>query len=170
METIWPDSREVREMLKTPNLSKRQGSVRNQIGMTLIEVLVAMVIMSIGLLGAMATQLYTLQNARVAENRSMATVLASSMVEKMRANRPHLQHYINPPRRHHLRRRNAPYGMVVAYNDVLEWQLDIKTNLRSGQGYISANGSRITVRIQWDEFDTVTRARKAVNYSVTTTL
>jgi type IV pilus assembly protein PilV len=56
-------------------------------GLTLIETLVALVIMSVGLLGIAALHVESVKAARGATLRTKAVALAADMAEKMRANR-----------------------------------------------------------------------------------
>jgi type IV pilus assembly protein PilV len=56
-------------------------------GLTLIETLVALVILSVGLLGIAALHVESVKSARSAMLRTKAVALASDMAEKMRANR-----------------------------------------------------------------------------------
>jgi len=53
------------------------------LGFTLIEILVALVILSIGLLGIAALQLRSLQNSHASFERSVATLQARDLVERM---------------------------------------------------------------------------------------
>lgn len=55
-------------------------------GFTLIEVLVAIVIVSIGMLGVAAMQASTLKNAGSSKYRSLAITLTADMADRMRAN------------------------------------------------------------------------------------
>lgn len=57
-----------------------------QVGFTLIEILVAIVISAIGLLGIARLQLVTLQNNSGSQYRSIAIQLSSDLLERMRAN------------------------------------------------------------------------------------
>ena len=59
---------------------------RNQ-GFTLVEALIALLVLSIGLLGVAALQLIALQNNNNAMFRSQATYLAYDIADRMRANR-----------------------------------------------------------------------------------
>jgi type IV pilus assembly protein PilV len=59
---------------------------RNCNGMTMIEVLVAAVIIGIGLLGVASLQVTALQSASNADYRSRATDLIASLADRMRAN------------------------------------------------------------------------------------
>src|SRR5690242_17300973 len=64
--------------------SMNAGRVR---GMTLIEVLVSLVVISVGLLGVAALQLTSLRNSQGSYLRTQATALADDILDRMRANR-----------------------------------------------------------------------------------
>ena len=57
-------------------------------GFTLMEVLVAFLILSVGLLGLAGLQMRGLAYAHQSYQRSLATLLAQDMADRMRANRP----------------------------------------------------------------------------------
>lgn len=59
---------------------------RAQHGMTLIEVLVTLVIISVGLLGVAALQLTSLKSNQESYVRSQAAMLAADLLDRMRAN------------------------------------------------------------------------------------
>ncbi len=59
---------------------------RGQRGFSLVEVLVAVVVLSIGLLGLGALQATGINNTNNAYFRSQATLIANALVERMRAN------------------------------------------------------------------------------------
>ncbi len=56
-------------------------------GFTLMEVLVALVVLSIGLLGIAGMQLFSLKSNQDSSLRTQATYIAYSLIDKMRANR-----------------------------------------------------------------------------------
>jgi type IV pilus assembly protein PilV len=60
---------------------------RPALGLTMIETLVALVILSVGLLGIAALHVESVRSARGATLRTKAITLAGDMAEKMRANR-----------------------------------------------------------------------------------
>lgn len=60
----------------------------NQKGMTFIEVLIALVIMVAGILGAVAMQATAKKGSFDAMQRSLASALAQDMLERMRSNDP----------------------------------------------------------------------------------
>jgi|GEM_PF-166173 len=61
-------------------------SCQNQQGLSLIEVLVAIIVLSIGLLGLAGLQLSSLRNSNSAYLRSQAIVLSGDIIDRMRAN------------------------------------------------------------------------------------
>jgi len=69
--------------MKMPTTSDRCAR-----GFTLIEILIALVIFSIGLLGLAGMQLRGSEGTNMAYFRSQATLLAQDMAERMHANRP----------------------------------------------------------------------------------
>lgn len=66
---------------------------RHQCGITLVESLIALVVISIALLGVASLQLLTLQDMRDARWRASAVNLASSMLEQLRADRDNVDYY-----------------------------------------------------------------------------
>lgn len=70
-----------------PHSPHRAASTARQGGFTLIEVLVAIVVLSFGLLGMVGLQAASLQANRDARLQSSATVLARELAEMMRGNK-----------------------------------------------------------------------------------
>lgn len=62
------------------------GTMRRQGGFSLLEVLIAVVVLSIGLLGIAGLQTYSLQTNQSAAQVSQATFLAQDILDRMRAN------------------------------------------------------------------------------------
>lgn len=60
---------------------------KNTRGFTLIEILITVVILSVGLLGVVALQAESLKSGRTAILRNKAVALASDMADRMRSNR-----------------------------------------------------------------------------------
>ncbi|GGY03691.1 hypothetical protein GCM10007160_34350 [Litchfieldella qijiaojingensis] len=59
------------------------GSATRSQGFTLVEALIALLVLSFGLLGAAAMQLKAIQGAHVSYQRSLATVIASDANERL---------------------------------------------------------------------------------------
>ena len=62
-------------------------TIEAQCGATLIEVLIAVLILAIGLLGLAGMQMTSVQSNHSAYYRTQATVLAGDLADRMRANR-----------------------------------------------------------------------------------
>lgn len=69
-------------MIRIMNRERLASRVR-QSGVTLIEALITMVILSFGLLSVAALQLKSLQYATISYHRSIATIHASDLVERL---------------------------------------------------------------------------------------
>ena len=65
----------------------KSNYARSSSGFTLMEVLVALAVLSIGLLGMAGMQLFSLKSSHDAYLRTQATVFAHELIDKMRANR-----------------------------------------------------------------------------------
>ena len=121
---------------------------RRQRGFSLVEALVALLVLSIGLLGIAGLQLTGMRNNQAAYLRSQAVVLADDILERMRANRGALAAYAvalgdDPP--------TTPTTM--AETDVQAWLQTLAAVLPNGDGSVAVDGAtnRVTVTTQWQE-------------------
>ncbi len=130
-------------------------------GFTLIEIMVAMLILAIGLLGLAGMQAGGTRQNLTALTRSQATVLAYDMAERIRANQAALTagNYDN------IDTNNAPMGAdclavvcapnILAAYDAAEWKAAVEAQLPSGRATVVGNGaaagSPMTITIMWDE-------------------
>jgi len=71
---------------QSPNTLRLKRNAAKQKGMTFIEVLIALVIMVTGILGAVAMQATAKQSSFDAMQRSLASSLAQDILERMRSN------------------------------------------------------------------------------------
>lgn len=63
------------------------GSRSRQRGVSLVEILVTLLVLSVGLLGLGALQIYSVQSAQVSAQRTLALNLATKIADDWRANR-----------------------------------------------------------------------------------
>lgn len=73
-------------ILRRPRAAMPPAQASGQHGFTLLEILVAIVVLSIGLLGLAGLQAVSLNNNQIAYFRSIATQQAYDMADRMRAN------------------------------------------------------------------------------------
>jgi len=69
----------------------RMRTPQRQMGFTLLEILIALIILSIGLLGLAGLQANSLKNNNSAYQRTQASLLANEMLDRIRANRQGLE-------------------------------------------------------------------------------
>ncbi len=134
-------------------------------GFTLIEVLVAMMILGIGLLGLAGLQMTGLRNNFSAYHRTQATQFSANIADKIRANEVEAKLFNNStysvilPEDAIKKSKCLLYAKVsacsptdMAHQDLFSWHQDVNTILPSGLGRISASNAGVfTVTITWDD-------------------
>jgi len=122
-------------------------------GFTLIEVLIAMLVLAVGLLGLAGLQATSLKNNQSAYNRSQATQLAYDLADRMRANVAGKTTYTTGT-------ATATAACLttagctkeaMAENDLKEWNDAISATLPSGAGTITVTTGIYTITINWDD-------------------
>jgi len=129
------------------NMKQRQAAF------TLFEVLIAVLILSIGLLGLAGLQAAGMRNNNDAYMRSQASVLAYDMADRIRSNRA--ADFITPlPNGTENTACLSTAGCSpanLAAHDVFEWQTAIGDTLPLGTGTITLNGNVYTIAVSWDD-------------------
>lgn len=124
--------------------------IKAQRGATLIEVLVTLVVLSVGLLGMAGLQALSLKSNHSAYYRSQATFLAYDVSERMRANREVANnggYAVDFPDSSNA---NSVSGSL-AERDKAQWLNLLADTLPGGTGKISHSGGLVTVEIRWDD-------------------
>ena len=135
--------------------------MKHQQGISLIELLVAVLIFSFGLLGIVGLQNRTLGYSQVSLYRSQATALTDDILDRMRADRINAQTggwAIDS------RPAAEVTGDSLAMKDIKQWKQTVESLLPHGTAAITNDGTRVTVTLEWSErtapnarFVTVTR-------------
>lgn len=151
------------------------SSPRVQRGVSLIEVLIAVLIMGVGLLGIAAMQATALRNSQSALERSQAVIMSYAILDAMRANRDAA---IGGAYNTAMTCATPAVGATLAQKDVRQWLISLKEAMR-GPGGAGADttacgsvacgvGNLCTVTVQWDDSRaTNTRASNADGSSAT---
>lgn len=143
----------------------KQGSfsVYAQTGAGMIEVLVAIVILSIGLLGLAGLQTAGLKSNQSASFRSTASILAYSILDSMRANRTSAgegsyNHSFPEDVSTETETAIAAEAEAAAEveaevpGDVQAWLNELALRLPAGNGAIDIDAdNKVTITIQWDD-------------------
>jgi type IV pilus assembly protein PilV len=122
-------------------------------GFTLIEVLIAMVVLAVGLLGLAGLQATSLKNNQSAYNRSQATQLAYDLADRMRANTGAAASYLTAAAGNaNCSSTTGCSATDMAKNDLFEWNAAISQALPAGAvGSIALAGGIYTITINWDD-------------------
>lgn len=150
----------------------RSQSAASQRGFTLIEVLVAALVLAIGLMGVAGLQAVSLRNNQSAFMRSQATALAYDLADRMRANVASAEAgAYDPTAAAATATCNTIAGCTptdLAEHDLDEWAALIATYLPDGEGYVCVDstpndgtgfgapqcdgaGTEFAIKIWWDD-------------------
>jgi type IV pilus assembly protein PilV len=148
---------------------------RNQQGFTLLEVLVTLVIFAFGMLGVAGLQMVSLSNMDSAQNRSVATLKAAEMGERIRANPGAVYSGTVPADNscrtaHYADRHAAPAActpILMAADDLKDWSNELAVRLPAGKGTVCIDstpddglpgatacdgvGTALAVKVWWNE-------------------
>lgn len=131
---------------------------RKMSGFTLLEVMVALLISAIGLLGLAALQVSARNNLESSFQYSQASLLAQELAERMRANpvglRAGLYNTIDTDNGAGTS-ADCSAGCdpaTIASNDIIAWTQDIQNSedLLVGIGRTELNGTRVKITVLWD--------------------
>jgi type IV pilus assembly protein PilV len=121
-------------------------------GFTLLEILVALIILSVGLLGLAGLQASGLRSNHSGYLRSQATLLAYEMTDRMRANRSTAlaENYDL------LFSGSTPTGTTIQDIDRAEWRSALNSSLPSGSGQIDCTSTGLcTIDVRWIDNRTI---------------
>ena len=139
-------------------MKPRRIGGRAQGGFSLIEVLIAVLILGVGLLGLALLQSISLRNGTSAAHRTQATNLAYEMIDMIRANRPEAGNYnlirftdfaaINPDA------CPAPAGARWQQDRAI-WRCAVVRALPGGEGNVeitpptATTAGQVRIRVRW---------------------
>ena len=131
---------------------RRPGTPQGDRGFSLIEAMVALLVLSIGLLGIAALYVETLRASRTALYRTEAVVQATDLADRMRANR-------NPANAYACGSPCVPAngGNAIADADLADWMNAIAAALPAGSADVAYTAPTATtpavylITVNWTE-------------------
>lgn len=120
-------------------------------GFTLLEVLIALLVLSFGLLGLAALQAYSVKANQSANFRSQATAFANMMLDNIRANRANLSSYYANSYED-VACGTTPTATPAAAFELGEWRQQINCQLPNGRGAVAPiSATEVAVCIRWSD-------------------
>src|SRR3569623_177648 len=135
-------------------------AITKQRGFTMIEVLVSVVVLSVGMLGVAGLQATGQRTNHSAYLRSQATALAYDMIDRMRANKTAITSRAYKADNTATNNYSKPGSITagcsaanMAAYDKNEWEALLAARLPSGYGTVAGGGagSTFTVTVLWDD-------------------
>ncbi|MGB5539039.1 MAG: type IV pilus modification protein PilV [Gammaproteobacteria bacterium] len=143
--------------------------LKQQTGFSLIEVLIALIVLSIGLLGHSKIQALSVRAGTDAHLQTEATFLANDMIERMRANRPSVaSDYYAGINYAAIDCTGAPAKICsegtagaaadctsseMADEDAFDWFCEVTATLPGGSVAVSSAAGIYSVAVSWNGLD-----------------
>lgn len=123
-----------------------------QAGISPIEVLIALLVLALGVLGAVLLQTNALRYSASAADQTQASFIAYDLLDRMRANPSELAGYaISVP----AGCRPTSAGSSILATDLADFSQAVSCVLPGGEAEVSIHGQQARVSISWSEERTV---------------
>lgn len=118
-----------------------------QAGFSLLEVLIAVIVLSLGLLGLAGLQTSALRNNQSAMERSMAVIESYSIIDAMRIDPDAVENGL-----FNLEIDADPEEGTFAGNELVKWRARLEVSLGADAvGSVGCVGTLCTVTVQWND-------------------
>ena len=125
-----------------------------QRGVTLVEAMIALLVISVGLLGIASLQITAMNQNASSLHHSQAVWYAYNMSDRIRANISQFNNYVgintdtNDYNKDCMSASCVPADMITA--DAADWETML-SNLPGGVGIVSSPGNELLVTVMWDD-------------------
>lgn len=119
-------------------------------GFSLIEMLISLIILSLGILPLIALQIATLRYSNSAFQRFEASLLAQDILEVMRTNRGPISHGQYDRNVHD--ETKSPDN--ITKQDLARWEDSLSQKLPMGTGLVRTYGTEAEITVHWIELGT----------------
>ncbi len=124
-----------------------------QQGLTLVESMIALLVISIGLLGIAALQLTAVQQNATALNHSKAVWISYNMTDRIRANPREFANYADIDTANDYEQDcmggDCSTSQMIE-SDAADWATQME-NLPGGRGIITGDATQLTISVMWDD-------------------
>ena len=127
-------------------MHKKLTSRQLQQGFSMLEVMVAILVVAIGLLGLAGLMNAGLRNNQSSSAQSQAVWLAYDMLDRLRADRT-----VANAGSYNLLMTGTPSGSSFVNTELLGWRTLLANALPSGIGSVAVNGGIARVVVQWSD-------------------
>lgn len=129
-------------------MKRRNLLTSKQRGVGLIEVLIALLVLSFGMLGMAGLQMWSLKYNQSAMERGMAVVQTHTIADAMRADRAAaLRGEFNIAMD-----ADPPTGSTFPLVSLSAWRQSLRVALgATATGEVECNGARCDIRVRWDD-------------------
>jgi type IV pilus assembly protein PilV len=135
-------------------------------GFTLLEVLIALLVLAIGVLGVAALQFQALKFNHDAYLRTQINISALDIIDQMRLNRNNIDDYLG---NYELPNATGACDLTIATdaaNDLACWRQNLIQVLPAGsKANISTDGTQYTVDLVWKDRNDVALTEKTVSFT-----
>lgn len=147
--------------------------LRSQTGFSIVEVLVSILIVSLGILALAGLMVRSASLAKAAEFRGTASLLAADMADRIRANEQGNYESMpttfatEPPATPNpacTPEKPCPEANQMAAKDLADWQTELLDNLPSGTGWVEYDPgtARGEIYVMWRDPSSEDRARNMI--------
>lgn len=126
---------------------------RHQHGLTLIESMIALLVISVGLLGIAALQITSMKQNSSALNHSQAVWIGYNMADRIRANNTQFGGYADIDTADDYEQdcmTSACNSVQLVTSDAADWKAEVQ-NLPGGRGIITGDATQLVVTVMWDD-------------------
>ena len=143
---------------------------KNQKGVSMIEVLVSFMLLSVVLLGAAGVQANVMKQSTTAMTQTMADILVKQMIEKIRNNQNEIATYTSAAPTSAPSCFTSTTGCTtnsdIAKYDMYMWSKDVQSKLPNGEFSITNQAGLVTVTVRWNDSPSGGSSGTKSNWSV----
>jgi len=142
--------------MSRPRTAEPRPTGHRQHGVSLVEVLVATVLVSLGLLTLASLQALSLTRSSSAALRTEAVGQSYDLLDRMRSNRAQAIGGL-----YNLAFTQAPTGSSLASTDLASWKSALDAALPDGDGQVFVEAQVVTITVRWRDMGVAADAAPA---------